>query len=65
MTITTDSKTLKLTEQEAINEADIGRNIAILPWQVIDNLNLSGGDTTRIDADALSAIRLMGKGSIL
>ena len=54
MTITTDSKTLKLTEQEAINEADIGRNIAILPWQVIDNLNLSGGDTTRIDADALA-----------
>ncbi|MGB8219853.1 MAG: hypothetical protein WCE46_05660 [Methanoregula sp.] len=53
MTIITDSKTVKLTVQEAINEADIGRNIALLPWQVIDRLSLSGGDATGIDADAL------------
>ncbi len=39
----TDSTGMKLTEQEAVNE-DIVRNIAILPWQVIDRLNLSGGD---------------------
>jgi hypothetical protein len=47
----TDSKGVKLTGQEAVSE-DIGRNIAILPWQVIDRVSLSGGDATGIDADA-------------
>jgi transitional endoplasmic reticulum ATPase len=49
MTIMTDSKTVKLTVQEAINEADVGRNIAILPWRVIDRLNLSSGDVIEIE----------------
>jgi len=50
----TDSNTVKLTVQEAINEADVGRNIAILTWRVIDRLSLSGGDAIGIDADALA-----------
>ena len=45
----TDSKGVKLTVQEAINEADVGRNIAILPWRVIDRLNLSSGDVIEIE----------------
>jgi hypothetical protein len=63
MTIMTDSKTVKLTVQEAINEADVGRNIALIPWRVIDSLNLSGGNATGIDADAPCAIRMTGTGS--
>jgi len=46
--MTTDSKTVKLTVQEAIN--DVGRIIAILPWRVIDRLSLSG-EETGIDAE--------------
>lgn len=49
MTITTDSTTEKLAEQEAINEAEIGRNRAILHWRVINRLSRSGGDATGID----------------
>ena len=49
MTITTDSTTVKLTEQEAINEAEVGRNMAILHWRVINRLSRSGGDTTGIE----------------
>jgi transitional endoplasmic reticulum ATPase len=45
----TDPKGVKLTVQEAINEADVGRNIAILPWRVIDRLNLSSGDVIEIE----------------
>jgi len=39
----TDSKGVKLTVQEAMSE-DIGRNTGILPWRVIDRLNVSGRD---------------------
>jgi hypothetical protein len=39
----TDNKGVKLTVQEAVSEG-IVRNIAILPWRVIDRLNLSSGD---------------------
>ena len=49
MTITTDSTTVNLTVQEAINEAEIGHNAAILHWRVIDRLSRSGGDATGID----------------
>jgi len=49
MTITTDSTTVNLTEQEAINEAEIGGNRAILHWRVIDRLSRSGGDAAGID----------------
>ena len=31
----TDSKTVKLTEQGSASNDNIGRNSAILPWQVI------------------------------
>ena len=63
MTIITDSNTVKLTVQEAINEAEFGRNRAIHPWRVIDRLSLSGGDATGIDVDAPCAIRMTGTGS--
>jgi hypothetical protein len=49
MTITTDSTTVNLTEQEAINEAEIGHNTAILHWRVINRLSRSDGDVTGID----------------
>jgi hypothetical protein len=49
MTITTDSTTVNLTGQEAINEAEIGHNTAILHWRVINRLSRSGGDATGID----------------
>jgi hypothetical protein len=49
MTITTDSTTVNLTEQEAINEAEIGHNTAILHWRVINRLSRSGGDATGIE----------------
>ncbi len=38
----TDSKGVKLTVKEAVSNEEVGRNIALLPWQVIDRLNLSG-----------------------
>ena len=45
----TDNKGVKLTVQEAVSNEDIGRNIAILPWQVIDRLNLSSSDVIEIE----------------
>jgi hypothetical protein len=40
----TDNNGVNLTVQEAVSNEDVGhRNIAILPWQVIDRLNLSAG----------------------
>ncbi|MGD0534402.1 MAG: hypothetical protein ABR999_03035 [Methanoregula sp.] len=38
----TDNKGVKLTAQEALNNEDVGRNIATLPWRVIDRRILSG-----------------------
>jgi hypothetical protein len=49
MTITTDSTTVNLAEQEAINEAETGHNAAILHWRVIDRFSRSGGDAAGID----------------
>jgi len=61
MTITTDSTTVKLTEQEAINEAEFGRNMSILHWRVINRLSRSDGDTTGIeDLDKTSGIASPG-----
>jgi transitional endoplasmic reticulum ATPase len=45
----TDNKSVKLTVQEAVSNEDVGRNIAILPWRVIDRLNLSSGDVIGIE----------------
>jgi len=45
----TDTKGVKLTVQEAVSEEDVGRNIAILPWRVIDRLSLSSGDVIEIE----------------
>jgi transitional endoplasmic reticulum ATPase len=45
----TDNKGVKLTVQEAVSNEDVGRNIAILPWRVIDRLNLSSGDVIEIE----------------
>ncbi|HNX18469.1 MAG TPA: CDC48 family AAA ATPase [Methanoregula sp.] len=45
----TDNKGVKLTVQEALSNEDVGRNIAILPWRVIDRLNLSSGDVIEIE----------------
>ncbi|HVP95515.1 hypothetical protein [Methanoregula sp.] len=44
----TDSKGVKLTVEGLSNEYP-GRNIAILPWRVIDRLNVSGGDVIEIE----------------
>jgi hypothetical protein len=61
MTITTDSTTVNLTEQEAINEAEIGHNTAILHWRVINRLSRSGGDAAGIDGlDTTSGIASPG-----
>ena len=49
MTITIDSTTVNLAEQEAINEAETGHNAAILHWRVIDRFSRSGGDAIGID----------------
>lgn len=35
--------------QEAVSNENVGRNIAILPWRVIDWLNLSSGDVIEIE----------------
>jgi hypothetical protein len=61
MTITTDSTTVNLTGQEAINEAGTGRNRAILHWRVIDRLSRSGGDADGLDSlDATCGIESPG-----
>jgi len=49
MTITTDFTTVNLAGQEAINEAEVGRNKAILHWRVIDRITRSGQDAAGID----------------
>jgi hypothetical protein len=45
--IMTNSTDVKLTVREAVNKANAGR--AILLWQVIEQLSLSGGEVTGID----------------
>jgi len=45
----TDNKSVKQTVHEAVSNEDVGRNIAILPWRVIDRLNLSSGDVIEIE----------------
>jgi hypothetical protein len=45
--IMTDSTDVKLTVREAANKANAGR--AILLWQVMEQLSLSGGDAPGID----------------
>jgi hypothetical protein len=61
MTITTDSTTINLAEQEAINEAETGHNAAILHWRVIDRFSRSGGDTAGIgDPDPTCGIASPG-----
>ena len=45
----TDNKGVKLTVQEAVSNEDVGRNIAILRWRVIDRLNLSSGEVIEIE----------------
>jgi len=42
----TDNNGVKLTVQEALSNEDVSRNM-ILPWRVIDRLNLPGGYTRR------------------
>jgi len=61
MTITTDFTTVNMTGQEAINEAEVGGNRAILHWRVIDRLSRSGGDATGIeDPDTTCGIESPG-----
>ena len=38
----TDSTDVKLTVRKAVNEGNPGRSIALLPWRVIDRLNVPG-----------------------
>jgi transitional endoplasmic reticulum ATPase len=44
----TDTKSVKLTVQEALSNENVCRNITELPWRVIDRLNLSSGDVIEI-----------------
>jgi len=48
MTIITDTKGVKLTVQEALINENVGRDLATLPWRVIDRLHMSGGDMGKI-----------------
>jgi hypothetical protein len=45
----TDSNDVKLTVREAVNNDDVRRKSAILPWRVIGRLNVPGGDAIGIE----------------